>query len=1179
MRNPIIWMRPPTVRLAAILVFLAHSPICPAAVYKCPAKDGSTTYSDMPCEQNAQVIQVTPEPLHSTPPPTAQSPAPGNEQLNHAQEQMAALCARGDVDAWYHTQKPPPTPEQKNAKLQEALRKCRATLTPQNSATPVPQVPTAKQSTGSVASSPAPMPTQGANAPLTPAMIAAAQDKSARETSASLCSTKAFNEWIKAQGHPLPDPNVRIAKLTEISNQCRRPLGLSDMVPPAPIAAPKPILQGPAGAAAATNLAQLVKSGSIDHLQTYLASPGVDINARPGTDEALLDYAAEQNQAQIARFLLEHGARVDAAQTQGGNSGYTALHRAAIVDAAEVAELLLAHGAEVNVHGPLGITPLILAASNGSRRTAEVLLSHGADVSVPTGHQETALSEASAHGHLDIVRLLLIHVPTPTTSSMNAVAMRGDLQALRLMLRHDELVHDVSSLSKDLALRFTTLGPDRPEERKQMIELLLADGADIDNVQDGFQVIPVMLATTPEMVEFLFAHGANKKAKLTGAQLTQWFVCNNTGKDPVGMLQVVIAHGIDIGGTTPQGSSALPCAARANNPALQPFLAQHQVGVGRLNENAPRAASEASTMQAQNVSPQSAVTTANERRATKVLTLLNKNAIQSASTRTLKDRVSMMAPYFLKKLDPGNPDWNSRHPKWPTMQALVEKGLLDEISERPTAAERNIETVYIREYAAKMTPGELQVLTDYLATPEGKRYVAFEYEVEAVYNEGLRALQSNQPMPHQEASDAIQKQRLRLLALSTSTMVAMADYEIAQKQHGDISGFQAIPIMMQAASSYKGSELDALWVRYSRDVPGFASFSESAASKRHFAGMAASQTATMPLLTGQIEAFAKAVEAKHMAQWQQAYQEQVQKPNQVTQAADVARRTASPMPKAGTNFKECPDCPEMIVVPAGSFNMGSPDDEVGRPDKNNVNLGHSEGPVHRVQVPSFAIGKFEITRAQFSAFTRETGYGGVKGDWPQPADFHQEANHPVVGVNAADVDAYVSWLARKTGKPYRLPTEAEWEYAARANTTTAYYWGNDAISICQYANVRDETAQKAIPWASKWPTVKCADGFAYTAPVGSFKPNAFGLYDMLGNASEAVADCTDNRNYDGAPTDGSVVWVSSICDQKKGRIPWHGGRGGSWRYGAEDARAASRSGAVQQDRQDSNGFRIARSLP
>ncbi|HEY0801540.1 MAG TPA: ankyrin repeat domain-containing protein, partial [Steroidobacteraceae bacterium] len=434
--------------------------------------------------------------------------------------------------------------------------------------------------------------------PLTPALIAAARDRSARETSASLCATKAFNNWIKAQGHPLPDPNIRVAKLVEISNQCRRQLGLSDMIPPAPIVAPKPILRGPEGAAAAAHLVDLVKGGSIEQLQQYLSTPGVDINDRPGTDKALLDYAAEQNQARVARFLLEHGARVDATQNQGPNAGYTALHRAASADAAEVARLLLASGAEVNFHGPLGVTPLILAASNGSRRTAEILLDQGADVSTPDGHRETALSEATTRNHPDIVRLLLIHVPTPSSTTLNAIAMRGDVDALSLILRHDELMHDIPITLKDQAIRFTILGPERFEERKQMIELLLADGADIDNQQPGLDVTPVMLAPTPKMAEFLFVHGANKKARLGGPRLAQWLVCNNSGKDPKGTLEVVVAHGIDIKGTTPDGGSALPCAERASNPGLVAFLRVHLVGDGRPKDNAPRSTM-ATTQEAQ----------------------------------------------------------------------------------------------------------------------------------------------------------------------------------------------------------------------------------------------------------------------------------------------------------------------------------------------------------------------------------------------------------------------------------------------------------------------------------------------------------------------------------------------------------------------------------------------------
>lgn len=498
-------MQIPTIRwrrdcIGALVILLTLAPTCYAAVYKCAAKDGSTAYSDQPCDTNAQAVDLS----------------------------QAAL------------QKP--------------------------------------------------------NTPMTPAMIAAAQDKSARETKASLCSSTTFNDWIKAQGHPLPEPNARMAKLIEISNQCRRPLGLPDMIPPAPIAAPKPILEGPEGEAAAANLKELVTSGSIARLEQYLAKPGVDINDRPGTDEAMLDYAAEQNQAKVARFLLEHGARVDATQSHGPTAGYTALHRAAVADAAEVAQLLLASGAQVNVHGPLGVTPLILAASHGNRRTAEVLLDHGADISTPDGHRETAMSQATAHHYDEIVRLLLIHVPVPSAVTMNAVAMRGDLEAMRLIVGHDEFVHDVPASMKDDALRFTILGGPNPlEDREQMMELLLADGADIDNHQPGLAVIPVMLAPTPEMAEFLFAHGANSKAKLTGAQLARWFVCNNAGKDPLGTLQVVVARGIDIGGATPDGNSALPCATNANNLALIAFLQAHNVSAGRAGSDLQNAVSHPAT--------------------------------------------------------------------------------------------------------------------------------------------------------------------------------------------------------------------------------------------------------------------------------------------------------------------------------------------------------------------------------------------------------------------------------------------------------------------------------------------------------------------------------------------------------------------------------------------------------
>src|SRR5262245_14145221 len=205
-------------------------------------------------------------------------------------------------------------------------------------------------------------------------------------------------------------------------------------------------------------------------------------------------------------------------------------------------------------------------------------------------------------------------------------------------------------------------------------------------------------------------------------------------------------------------------------------------------------------------------------------------------------------------------------------------------------------------------------------------------------------------------------------------------------------------------------------------------------------------------------------------------------------------------PKA--SFKECDTCPEMVVVPAGSFAMGSPKNEKGRDD--------NEGPQHTVTIGKpFALGKFEVTVDQFAAFVQDTGHDmGPKCDvwedgkwaekegrtWRNPG-FSQTGSHPAACPSWDDSKAYVAWLSRKTGKAYRLPTEAEWEYAARAGTTTRYHFGNDEKGLCKYGNGADQAARKDVPGAKKWTVVACSDGHAYTAPVGSLAANAFGLHD------------------------------------------------------------------------------------
>jgi sulfatase modifying factor 1 len=202
------------------------------------------------------------------------------------------------------------------------------------------------------------------------------------------------------------------------------------------------------------------------------------------------------------------------------------------------------------------------------------------------------------------------------------------------------------------------------------------------------------------------------------------------------------------------------------------------------------------------------------------------------------------------------------------------------------------------------------------------------------------------------------------------------------------------------------------------------------------------------------------------------------------------------------------------------------------------------------------------------------GTGSIVRDWRSPG-FRQTDRDPVVCVSHTDAQTYIAWLKRKTGKTYRLPSEAEWEYAARAGTTTARFWGDDPGSACRYANASDKTLATELGVSPSHVTslveffFQCSDGFAYTAPAGSFQPNNFGLYDMLGNAWQWSNDCW-TENYSGAPSNGTA-WKIGDCG-------WRVVRGGSC-YGIPgDVRAGQRNRVGVGDRNHDTGFRVSRSL-
>jgi formylglycine-generating enzyme required for sulfatase activity len=273
-------------------------------------------------------------------------------------------------------------------------------------------------------------------------------------------------------------------------------------------------------------------------------------------------------------------------------------------------------------------------------------------------------------------------------------------------------------------------------------------------------------------------------------------------------------------------------------------------------------------------------------------------------------------------------------------------------------------------------------------------------------------------------------------------------------------------------------------------------------------------------------------------------------------------------------FQECPVCPIMVGIPSGTFVMGSPRSESGRFD--------SEGPQHSVAIKAFALGKYDVTSEEFLTFLRETGYQPAACNpildmkWHSPGHgrayspyYGEPLRWPAVCLDWRDAEKYIAWLNVKVriehpatatdlaNGPYRLPTEAEWEYAARAGTTTARWWGND-VGIGK-ANCNG--------CGSKWDNRLLAD-------VDSFAPNPFGLYGMLGNAWQWTADCW-HPNYVRAPQDGSA-WTDKDC--KRYVI-----RGGSWDNLPTFVRSAARSGSGpgggEYDYSSLTGFRVARDLP
>ena len=302
---------------------------------------------------------------------------------------------------------------------------------------------------------------------------------------------------------------------------------------------------------------------------------------------------------------------------------------------------------------------------------------------------------------------------------------------------------------------------------------------------------------------------------------------------------------------------------------------------------------------------------------------------------------------------------------------------------------------------------------------------------------------------------------------------------------------------------------------------------------------------------------------------------------------DQVRRKRARNP--GDTFQDCPECPKLVVVPSHSFMMGSSLGsafmwllsaaeegelgELGELEELEELMGLSEKeleekleeewdgaiklelakmtPIHKVRIDYLlAVGMYPVTFDEWDACVSDGGCGGYRPDdegWGRGA-------LPVINVSWEDAQNYVKWLSWKTGKGYRLLSESEWEYVARAGTRTRYWWGDEI----------DRNRANCNECGSRWDNKR-------TASVGSFSANTFGLYDVHGNVQEWVEDCW-NDSYDGAPEDGSA-WVSEDCDCYQRVL-----RGGSWSYLPRNLRSTSRNRYATGNRNNFNGFRVARTL-
>lgn len=300
--------------------------------------------------------------------------------------------------------------------------------------------------------------------------------------------------------------------------------------------------------------------------------------------------------------------------------------------------------------------------------------------------------------------------------------------------------------------------------------------------------------------------------------------------------------------------------------------------------------------------------------------------------------------------------------------------------------------------------------------------------------------------------------------------------------------------------------------------------------------------------------------------------------------ASTACHAAGTTPAPGKTLRDCPECPELVVIAAGAFTMGSTPEETAGAGVPEARARNEEPSVTVTIARSFAIGRYELTIGEFRAFARDTGFKATPGcfgfknkSWALFPEATWEApghpvtdRHPAMCLNAGEYGQYLAWLSRKTGATYRLPTEAEWERTARLGTPAGQVFRAGDAGACRQFNAADR--QFTVNYDDKWPAFACDDGYLITAPVGNYAANALRMYDVLGNVAELTADCFVG-GHTGQPTDGSARrFAPEPCNPLVFK-------GGSWAGEPSFLRPAFRVAATAEVRGNGFGMRVLRELP